>query len=64
MHCHYMLQANCKIISNITQPYKDYGPKFKLDFVEFESLTLSILTLTFVGKKGVQLFLTQVDNYK
>jgi hypothetical protein len=57
IHCHYLFQAICKIISDTAQPYiKDYGPKFKLDSVEFESLTLGTLPPTFVGKRSVQFF--------
>jgi hypothetical protein len=59
-----MLQASYKIISNIAQPYMDYGPRFKLDFVEFKSLTFNILTFIFVGKIGVQLFFTHGVNHK
>ncbi|CAK9234286.1 unnamed protein product [Sphagnum troendelagicum] len=48
----YLDKAICKIISDTAQPYiKDYGPKFKLDSVEFESLTLGTLPPTFVGMK-------------
>jgi Ca2+-dependent lipid-binding protein len=47
-----LFQAICKIISDTAQPYiNDYGPKFKLDSVEFESLTLGTLPPTFVGMK-------------
>jgi hypothetical protein len=53
IHYHYLLHTNCKIISHITQPYKDYEPKFKLDFVEFETLTFGTLILIVVGNKGV-----------
>jgi hypothetical protein len=44
-------QAVCKMIREQAQPYIDqYGPKFKLDSIEFESLTLGTLPPTFVGK--------------
>lgn len=34
------------------QPYIDqYGPKYKMDSIEFESLTLGTLPPTFVGKR-------------
>lgn len=37
-------QAVCKMIREQAQPYIDqYGPKFKLDSIEFESLTLGTL---------------------
>ena len=39
------------------QPYIDqYGPKYKLDAIEFESLTLGTLPPTFVGIKIFHLF--------
>jgi Ca2+-dependent lipid-binding protein len=48
----YVCQAICKIISETAQPYiRDYGPKFKLDSIEFESLTLGTLSPTLVGIK-------------
>ncbi|CAK9190310.1 unnamed protein product [Sphagnum troendelagicum] len=48
----YLDKAICKIISETAQPYiRDYGPKFKLDSIEFESLTLGTLSPTLVGVK-------------
>ncbi|KAH9575026.1 hypothetical protein CY35_01G090600 [Sphagnum magellanicum] len=48
----YLDKAICKIISETAQPYiRDYGPKFKLDSIEFESLTLGTLSPTLVGIK-------------
>ncbi len=50
----YVCQAICKIISETAQPYiRDYGPKFKLDSIEFESLTLGTLSPTLVGKMQI-----------
>jgi hypothetical protein len=44
-------QAICKIISETAHPYmKEYGPKFKLESIEFDSLTLGTLPPTFSGK--------------
>jgi Ca2+-dependent lipid-binding protein len=48
----YLDKAVCKMIREQAQPYIDqYGPKFKLDSIEFESLTLGTLPPTFVGMK-------------
>jgi Ca2+-dependent lipid-binding protein len=45
-------QAICKIISETAHPYmKEYGPKFKLESIEFDSLTLGTLPPTFSGMK-------------
>jgi hypothetical protein len=50
----YLDKAICKIISETAQPYiRDYGPKFKLDSIEFESLTLGTLSPTLVGKMQI-----------
>jgi len=51
----YLDKAICKIISETAQPYiRDYGPKFKLDSIEFESLTLGTLSPTLVGVKAFE----------
>ncbi|KAH8961658.1 hypothetical protein BDL97_05G060600 [Sphagnum fallax] len=48
----YLDKAICKIISETAHPYmKEYGPKFKLESIEFDSLTLGTLPPTFSGMK-------------
>ncbi|KAJ7517982.1 hypothetical protein O6H91_21G048700 [Diphasiastrum complanatum] len=48
----YLDKAICKIILNTAQPYIDqYGSKFKLEALEFDSLTLGSLPPTIVGVK-------------
>lgn len=46
-----LVQAVCNIIREQAKPYiEEYGPKFKLESIEFEQLTLGSLPPTFVGK--------------
>ncbi|KAG0599285.1 hypothetical protein M758_12G140300 [Ceratodon purpureus] len=48
----YLDKAICKMVRQQAQPYIDqYGPKYKMDSIEFESLTLGTLPPTFVGMK-------------
>lgn len=48
----YLDKAICKIIREQAKPYiEEYGPKFKLDSIELEQLTLGSLPPTFVGIK-------------
>jgi Ca2+-dependent lipid-binding protein len=48
----YLDKAICKMVRQQAQPYIDqYGPQYKLDAIEFESLTLGTLPPTFVGMK-------------
>ncbi|BBM97982.1 hypothetical protein MPTK1_1g09920 [Marchantia polymorpha subsp. ruderalis] len=48
----FLDKAICKIIREQAKPYIDlYGPKFKLESIEFEQLTLGTLPPTFVGMK-------------
>ncbi|KAL2650353.1 hypothetical protein R1flu_018481 [Riccia fluitans] len=48
----FLDKAICKIIREQAKPYiEEYGPKFKLESIEFEQLTLGTLPPTFVGIK-------------
>ncbi|CAM6123407.1 unnamed protein product [Calypogeia fissa] len=48
----YLDKAICNIIREQAKPYiEEYGPKFKLESIEFEQLTLGALPPTFVGVK-------------
>lgn len=56
-HFVFVLQAICKQIREIAKPYiDDYGPKYKLDSIEFESLTLGSLPPTITGTLPPNLF--------
>jgi Ca2+-dependent lipid-binding protein len=48
----YLDKAICKMVRQQAQPYIDkYGPQYKMDSIEFQSLTLGTLPPTFVGMK-------------
>ncbi|KAL3701334.1 hypothetical protein R1sor_019356 [Riccia sorocarpa] len=48
----FLDKAICKIIREQAKPYiEEYGPKFKLESIEFEQLTLGTLPPTFTGIK-------------
>ena len=47
------MQAICKTVKNIAKPIiAEQIPKYKIDAVEFETLTLGTLPPTFHGQEG------------
>ena len=55
--CFLLIQAICKTVREIAKPIiAEQIPKFKIDSVDFEALTLGSLPPTFQGTDVIQLF--------